>query len=83
MGWATLFYASYSVDELGRTIRSVAGLLEFPSALALANQVRRDTMHTPMTLREAGALYTVGRLIERQLVGTQMPLPKQPARVAS
>jgi len=70
IGWARLLLASYYLDEPGRTIQSVAGLLRFPSSVALANQVRRYTTHTPTTLRDAGAVNTVARLIERRLTPT-------------
>lgn len=77
-GWARLLVAAYYLDEPGRTVQGVAELLAFPSAVSLANQVRRYSGFTPTALRARGATQTVARLIEERL----QPVPRShpPAR---
>jgi AraC-like DNA-binding protein len=68
VGWARLLVAAYYLDEPGRTIHSIAELLEFPSAVALANHVRRYTQMTPSNVRAQGALWTIARAVESFVV---------------
>lgn len=64
IGWARLLVAAYYLEEPGRTAQSTAELLQFPSAVALANHIRRYTSLPPSTLRAQGAVQTVARLFE-------------------
>lgn len=65
IGWARLLVAAYYLEEPGRTIQSIAELLHFPSAVALANQIRRYTGLRPSVVRAQGAVQTIARLFER------------------
>ncbi|MES2522648.1 MAG: AraC family transcriptional regulator [Gemmatimonadota bacterium] len=68
IGWARLLVAAYYLDEPGRTVQSVADLLKFPSAVGLANHVRRYANMTPSGLRSAGAVNVIGRMMEHRML---------------
>jgi AraC-like DNA-binding protein len=54
--WCRLFLAARLLDEVGRTVESVAHQLEFPSSSALRNLLKRRTGLAPYALRDAGGL---------------------------
>jgi AraC-like DNA-binding protein len=54
--WCRLFLAARLLDEVGRTVESVADQLEFPSSSALRNLLKRRTGLAPYALRDAGGL---------------------------
>ena len=80
IGWARLLVAAYYLDEPGRTVQSIAELLEFPSAVALANHVRRYTRMTPSSVREQGALHTIARAIEAFVAESRLSAMRGGAR---
>lgn len=65
VGWARLLIAAYYLDEPGRTVDGVAGMLGFLSGSALRNQLRRYTELTMASLRAGDASATIARLFER------------------
>lgn len=76
IGWARLLIAGYYLDEPGRTIAQVAELLQYPSACALRNQLRRYTGTSPRALRSTGATLALCQALEQSLSSpmTQTPL---------
>jgi AraC-like DNA-binding protein len=54
--WCRLFLAARLLDEPSRSVESVADQLDFPSASALRNLLKRRTGLAPYALRQAGGL---------------------------
>jgi AraC-like DNA-binding protein len=54
--WCRLFLAARLLDEPSRSVEGVADQLEFPSASALRNLLKRRTGLAPYALRAAGGL---------------------------
>ncbi|MBL0939346.1 MAG: helix-turn-helix transcriptional regulator [Gemmatimonadaceae bacterium] len=73
IGWARCLMVAYYLEEEGRTIQSIAGLLAFPSPALMANHIRRYTRQTPRDLRAYGAVRIVGRMFEAQIIKTAIP----------
>lgn len=59
IGWARILIAAYYLDEPARALTSTAKLLQYASACALRNQLRRYIGVSPTTLRSNGALRSV------------------------
>ena len=64
IGWARLLIAAFYLEEPGRTIGNVAELLEYPSASALRNQIRRYTGASPSAIRAHSMMTSLCRLLE-------------------
>lgn len=67
IGWARLLCAAYYIEEPGRSIDSIANLLEYSSPSAFRNQLRRYTGLTASSVRAGGAIHTVARALERDV----------------
>lgn len=67
VGCARCLMTAYYLEEPGRSILSIAGLLDYKTPVLLANQIRRYTGLTATALRAQGALQTTGRRVERHL----------------
>jgi AraC-like DNA-binding protein len=76
--WCRLFLAAQLLDDLGRTVESVAHELDFSSGSALRNLLRRRTGLAPWQLRAAGGLaYLLARFLEEcsaRRAGTLAPM---------
>jgi hypothetical protein len=64
IGWARLLIASFYLDEPGRTVAQVASILDFPSACALRNQLKRYSALATRPLRAHGTSRTIARRLE-------------------
>lgn len=64
VGWARLLVAAFYLDEPGRTVANVAELLEFPSACALRNQLKRYSNLASRQLRAGGTTALLARALE-------------------
>jgi AraC-like DNA-binding protein len=63
--WCRLFLAAKLLDDLGRTVESVAHELDFSSGSALRNLLRRRTGLAPYELRAVGGVaYLLGKFLE-------------------
>ena len=68
IGWARMLVLAYYLEETGRSIQSIAGLLGFASPALLANHVRRYTGLTATALRARAPLTSVARVLEEALI---------------
>lgn len=68
IGWARTLVIAYYLEEPGRSVKSIAELLGFPSPALLANHLRRYTGRTASDLRRDAPLSTVARLLESSLM---------------
>ncbi|MEP6764081.1 MAG: AraC family transcriptional regulator [Gemmatimonadaceae bacterium] len=64
IGWARLLIAAFYLEEPGRTIGNVADILDYPSASALRNQIRRYTNAPPSAVRGQSMATSFCRLLE-------------------
>ena len=84
--WCRLFVAARLLEEPGRTVESVAHQLEFPSAGAFRNALKRSTGLAPHEVRAGGGLLGVlacfDTLCQRRRGPVLLPPPRHPARVA-
>lgn len=71
IGWARLLVAGFYLDERGRTLAQVAALLEFPSACALRNQLKRYSASASRSLRASGTSLAVARRLEQNVEAHQ------------
>jgi AraC-like DNA-binding protein len=57
--WARLFHAAHLLAEPARSVESVAFALDFASATALRNELRRYAGMTPAEVRRGGGLLSL------------------------
>lgn len=79
IGWARLLVAGYYLDEPGRTVAQVAHMLDFPSACALRNQLKRYSALASRSLRASGTTITIGRRLEDAVAAHQLTATGSPS----
>jgi AraC-like DNA-binding protein len=75
IGWARCLVASYYLEEPGRSIQSIATLLNFNSAVSLANHIKRYTTYSASELRRLGPLKTAARKCQEFLEAARNAAP--------
>jgi AraC-like DNA-binding protein len=77
VGWARIIVACHYLAESWRTVESIAELLQYPSAVALRNQLRRYTGFRPTELRERGSVQTASEAFKAALLEAEQAILRQ------
>lgn len=67
IGWARCLVAAYYLEERGRSIQSIAEIMNYNSSTLLANHLKRYCGQTASDLRRKGPLATASRVFEEYL----------------
>jgi AraC-like DNA-binding protein len=67
IAWTRLFHAAHLLEDAARSVENVAGLLDFPSAAALGNQIKRYVGLSPAALRRSGGLQVLVKAFMLQM----------------
>jgi AraC-like DNA-binding protein len=79
IGWCRLFCAAKLMEDPGRTVEQTAAALNFESATALRNMLRRYTDLRPSEVRQQGGLACLLQLFRNGLVPRSSPIPRRRA----
>jgi AraC-like DNA-binding protein len=82
VSWCQLLLAAHYLGRGSATVESIAQQLEFPSATALRNLLKRYTRLRPQDVRAAGGLRVVVDVFARALEGVAPARPRMKAPLA-